>query len=319
MGQSLVSVILPVFNAERYVAPALESVLQQTHDNLQVIVIDDGSTDNSLQIVRAVAAGDARVRIHARENRGLVATLNEALSHCDGEFVARMDADDICRRDRITKQLGYLEEHGLDIVGGAVEIFADDKVIAVKPFPQHNAALKASILCWGGHFCHPAVLARRTLFDRYGYEDFAGIEDFALWIRLALDPSVRMGNLPDVVLRYRDHPKQVTKAEKIDWHRERQRAVMVEQMVRYAGARAELVDAFEQAIRPKKLLLMPWRRRRIEAYIDWLMASERLELEVKAALLAYVRERLVAKRRPRNKTALLGALEHRVRALGLVR
>ena len=104
----LVSVVLPVYNAEEYISEALKSILNQTYDNLEVVVVNDGSTDHSLHVIRSLA--DKRVKIISRENRGLVASLNEGIDAASGDYIARMDADDISHPERISKQIRLLEE-----------------------------------------------------------------------------------------------------------------------------------------------------------------------------------------------------------------
>ena len=89
-----ITVLLPVYNGEKFIAEAVTSILEQSYANFELLVMDDGSTDGTPQVLEPLAAGDARVRVHRRENRGLIATLNEGLAMCSTELVARMDADD---------------------------------------------------------------------------------------------------------------------------------------------------------------------------------------------------------------------------------
>ena len=106
----LVSVLLPIYNAGPYLAAALESILRQDYRRLEVIAIDDGSSDNSLEILERYRQADSRVSIISRENRGLVATLNEGLAVTRGELVARMDADDIAYPWRLSRQVALFEQ-----------------------------------------------------------------------------------------------------------------------------------------------------------------------------------------------------------------
>jgi glycosyltransferase involved in cell wall biosynthesis len=119
----LVSVVLPVYNAQRYVAAALESVLGQSMSDLEVIAIDDGSSDGSLAEMERIAAADARVRLVSRPNRGLVATLNEGVAAAGGEWIARMDADDVSLPERFATQLDFMQSARVDVCGSAVANF----------------------------------------------------------------------------------------------------------------------------------------------------------------------------------------------------
>ena len=109
MNSKLVSVIIPVFNAELYIQEAVESICRQTYKELEIIIVDDGSTDGTLQILKSF--NDQRINLIARENRGLISTLNECVALSTGAYIARMDADDICRPMRIERQVKYLENH----------------------------------------------------------------------------------------------------------------------------------------------------------------------------------------------------------------
>src|SRR5690242_20811965 len=102
-----VSVLMPVYNAEHYLQTAVESVLNQTFKDFELVAFDDGSTDRSLSMLRAFESKDARVRVISRENRGYLIALNEMIALARGEYLARMDADDICRPTRFEKQVKF--------------------------------------------------------------------------------------------------------------------------------------------------------------------------------------------------------------------
>ncbi|HTF66818.1 MAG TPA: glycosyltransferase family A protein, partial [Edaphobacter sp.] len=110
MSIPLVSVLLPVYNGEPYLDAALASILRQDYERLEVIAIDDGSTDGSLQVLERYRKADGRISIVSRENRGLIATLNEGLAMAKGELVARMDADDVCYTARLSRQVSVLKQ-----------------------------------------------------------------------------------------------------------------------------------------------------------------------------------------------------------------
>ena len=123
MTVPLVSVLLPVYNAEPYLGAALESILRQDHKRLEIIAIDDGSRDRSLEIMRRYQQADGRITIVSRENRGLIATLNEGLALAKGDLIARMDADDISYPSRLSRQVSsFVEQPELALCGTGIDL-----------------------------------------------------------------------------------------------------------------------------------------------------------------------------------------------------
>ncbi|MDD5333373.1 MAG: glycosyltransferase [Rhodoferax sp.] len=207
----LVSVLLPVFNAERYVEAALQSILNQTFGNFECIVIDDGSTDATLRILEQFQQKDERVVLVSRENKGLVDTLNEGIKIARGEWIARMDADDIALPNRLEVQLAWIERTGADICGSWVRFFgAKDK--RVLRHPLSDQAIRVGLM-FGTMFAHPTVLMRTGLAKRLLYDkQWEKCEDYDLWTRAA-QLDCRMTNVPEVLLLYRQHPRQVSNRE----------------------------------------------------------------------------------------------------------
>src|SRR4051812_11486227 len=120
-----VSVVMPVYNTERYLKYALDSVLAQTFKDYEFIILDDGSSDDSVHIIQEYAERDDRIRFFPLEHRGYVSLLRRGLNHCRGEFVARMDSDDISMPDRFEKQIAYLREHPEVVALGTRVILID--------------------------------------------------------------------------------------------------------------------------------------------------------------------------------------------------
>jgi glycosyltransferase involved in cell wall biosynthesis len=203
----LISVILPVYNAERYVGQAIESILGQTLGDFELIVIDDGSTDSSSDVIKRYAAQDRRIVPVSRENRGLVATLNEGIDLARGQWIARMDADDIALPNRFERQIAHLRQTGADLCGGAVRCFGNRK--AVWRFPISHEGCEVQLL-FDVPFAHPTVIGRKELFATLRYDPaFETSEDYDLWQRVWA-AGYRMINVPDVVLRYQVHGGQVS-------------------------------------------------------------------------------------------------------------
>lgn len=202
-----ISVLLPLYNGERYIREAVESVLAQSHREFELLVLDDGSTDRSLQIVNALAAGDARVRVISRENRGLVATLNELLAQARSDVIARMDADDVCLPNRFERQLAFLEANPQIVcVGGDVEMIDEcGRFLTTLNLPQHDADIQREALKGHAPLFHPAAMIRTAALRAIeGYRaDYWPAEDLDLWLRLG--EVGQLANLPKPVLRYRLH------------------------------------------------------------------------------------------------------------------
>ncbi|WOI58409.1 glycosyltransferase family 2 protein [Palleronia sp. LCG004] len=200
-----VSVLLPVYNAQAYLAEAIESILRQSFADFEFLIIDDGSTDGSVEIVSLYAARDPRIRFVARENRGLVATLNELAEMAQGEYLARMDADDISLSDRFLHQVARLDaEPGLSALGTWwLNIDEMGNPIYVATPPLDHPTVDALNLSGVAALSHPSVMMRTDRFREVGcyIETYKSAEDVDLWLRLA--EHGRLANLDEVLLRYR--------------------------------------------------------------------------------------------------------------------
>lgn len=203
-----ISVALPVYNGERYLAEAIDSILAQTFTDFELIIIDDGSTDASLNILRRYEKRDARIRLISRENRNLVATLNEIIDLARGRWIARMDQDDIALPHRFERQLEWLNQVEGDICGSGVEYFGTSDRRILK-HPKTNEAINMALL-FGCSFAHPTVMMRTDLVRQLRYDDaWEKCEDYDLWER-ASQVGWKMSNLPEVLLLYRQHEGQIS-------------------------------------------------------------------------------------------------------------
>lgn len=203
-----VSVLMPVYNGERYLTEAIESILEQTFDDFEFLIINDGSTDRSREILERHAARDARVRVFHRENRGITPTLNELLRLARADLVARMDADDIALPERFARQVRHLEENpDCALVGASVIIIdPEGRDLAARAVPLNHAEIVEGFLRGGGQFVfHPATMFRRKLaLDLGGYQErFPLAQDLDLFLRMA--ETARLTNLPEPLLKYREH------------------------------------------------------------------------------------------------------------------
>jgi len=206
-----VSVLMPVHNSEKYLRGAIDSILNQTFVDFEFLIIDDYSTDNSLQIVESYS--DPRIRIVKNStNMGIACSLNKGLELAKGEYIAPMDADDVAVIDRFTVQVDFLDNHpSIGIVGSAIEVIDEEG----RPFRIVNKPLNDSEIRWHlllkNPFAHSAVMLRRKLIEKYRLfydRQFETVQDYDFWSRLLL--LTKGANISQVLLQYRVHSKSAT-------------------------------------------------------------------------------------------------------------
>lgn len=195
----LVSIVIPMYDAATTVEEAVRSLLTQTYDSIEVVVVDDGSRDRSVEIVRRMA--DPRLRIAPQEHRGLVPALVRGCAEAEGEYVARLDADDVTYPERIAAQTAYLEKHDeIGLLGTWASLCDEDgRTWSFEP-PPNDAALRRYLLR-DNPFVHSTVMFRKQAYsDAGGYADGPN-EDYRLWIRMAR--AWKIAILPDVLVMHR--------------------------------------------------------------------------------------------------------------------
>lgn len=201
----LVSVLMPVYNGADYIEEAINSILVQTFDQFEFILIDDGSSDNSDEIIKRYQ--DNRiVFIKHKVNKGLVESLNSGLSNAKGKYIARMDQDDVAMPTRLARQVTFMESNPEFIVCGT-----SVQYIGNKPYRQvllSDEEIKVSMM-FGCPFVHPTVMIRRSVLVEYNLrynEKYKHAEDYGLWVDMM--EYGKYANLPTIELRYRIHELQ---------------------------------------------------------------------------------------------------------------
>ena len=208
-----VSVMMPVYNASAFVRDAIEGLRAQTWTDFELLVLDDGSTDDSGAIVDHVARADTRIRVIHRENRGIAKTRNELLHLARGEFVAVNDADDISLPTRLERQVQYLRAHPNCVAVGSRMRFIDPRGKEVCEYftqTSHAEIEKVHLAGLGSAMGHSSVMMRREAALRVGgyREEFPVAEDLDLWLRLA--EIGELANLPDVLVTYQLHEASIS-------------------------------------------------------------------------------------------------------------
>lgn len=217
----IISVLLPVYNAEKFVGAAIDSILTQSYNDFELIIINDGSTDGSEDLIKSYA--DPRiVYLENETNKGLVKSLNSGLAAVRGIYIARMDADDISCSDRFEKQVNFLERRPeIGVLGGAYrEITSTGQERSIHRFPLTHHLLSWS-LCYRNPIAHPSVMLRKDLLTKIGGypTDVIIPEDYYLWC--TLNSRTMFANLPDILIKYRLHGGSISVRLKAQNHENR--------------------------------------------------------------------------------------------------
>lgn len=206
------SVLMPVYNVQDYVAEAIESMLNQTFSDFELIVLDDCSTDHTAEVVKSFV--DPRIIYHRNEiNTGLANNLNTGLKMANGEFIARMDGDDISLPERLQTQIDFLNTHpDVDLCSCGMQMFGADNQVWVRDFDPEQ--VKITMIFYSA-VLHASSVFRRASFEKYNLkynQEAFPAEDYDLWSRAIF--YCKMVNLPDVMYMYRMHHAQVTSTDK---------------------------------------------------------------------------------------------------------
>lgn len=208
----LISVVLPAYNAEKYISLAVNSILKQEMNKFELIIINDGSTDRTIKILEEFSRLDSRILVVNRENKGLVYSLNEGIKLAQTNIIARMDADDIAMPERFGEQMAYLDSHPDCVcVGSDIEIMDDQgrKLVVWKQY-KSDADIQRGALQGHCTICHPSAMFRKSAFDLCGgyRQDMYLAEDLDLWLRLG--EIGELANVDQMLLRYRMLPQSIS-------------------------------------------------------------------------------------------------------------
>lgn len=198
---------MPVYNGEKYLREAIESILNQTAGCFEFIIVNDGSTDSSPLIIEEYKRNDNRIKVVTQKNQGLIASLNTAIGEARGKYIARMDADDISLPKRFEKQVDLCEKYGLDLCGCHFNVIDElsrsiSSVLTLTDSRFFGVALIRSV-----PFAHGSVLFNREFYLKnklsYGNTKYPKAEDYALWCQFYVH-NARFGNVDDFLFNYRD-------------------------------------------------------------------------------------------------------------------
>ena len=209
MGTKKISVIMPVYNTkEEYLRVAIESILNQTYPDFEFIIVNDGSTNNAEEVILSYT--DDRIVYLKQENQGIVSALNAGWDRANGEYIARMDSDDISFPERFEKQIKFLEENPeYSLVGSWAEVIPNNRIIKLP------VDIKLMDLLADCTFISSSILLRKADFDKYKlrYSKLTELaEDYLLYARAT--KYLKMSNLQEVLLNYRVYPENISSSQK---------------------------------------------------------------------------------------------------------
>lgn len=258
-----VSVLMPVYNAQDFLAEAIDCILAQTFTDWELICVDDGSTDTSLAILRDYQAKDKRIHVISRPNTGIVGALNDALSAARGEYLARMDADDTCKPQRFARQIDYLYAHPDCVAVGTWVIRTDPfgSPAGKQDAPLDHDQIDVSLMrAQGDVITHATIMGRRHAFLAIGgwRPKYNWVEDLDLFLRLA--EVGKLANIPEYLYGYRRHVGSVC-FRNYELMCERLKHVLIEAYQR----RGRTDTPHFSAIRPE----LPAKQSAAEHYRNW--------------------------------------------------
>lgn len=211
-GEPKISVLMSCYNGSRWLAEAIDSVLAQTFKNFEFILVDDGSKDSTLEIIRAYAARDVRIVVVSKRNTGLADSLNTGLALAKGVWVARIDQDDLCEPYRLKRQLVFASRHpGLVLLGsGFAEIDESGKIVKEHRYPQEHTGLVMHLERLQRFFPHSSAFYRADAARHVGGYNtrITRAEDWRLWLELSLQGELAC--LPESLVRIRKHSGQMS-------------------------------------------------------------------------------------------------------------
>ena len=246
MSKPAISVVVPVYNAGKYLATAIGSIIEQTFDDWEMVCVNDGSTDGSGEILDWFSSRDPRIRVEHQSNSGVVAAANRGHELAQAEFVCRMDADDIAMPNRLAGQLAYMRSHPdcAAVSGAILEIDSNSEPLGVQRLPLDHESIVQRLLNRRTGLFQPASMMRAEAFKKIGgfRAKYQWIEDHDLWLRMR--QVGQLENTEDIVLCYRLHESSCT------WSMAELRSDLMSQLMREVNIDRGNINVGKEAITP---------------------------------------------------------------------
>jgi len=257
---TMISIILPVWKAApEYFSSSLKSILDQSYNDLEILIIFQKSHTNLDDKIMNILDGnsdDHRLKIIIRETPAFIDALNLGIQKAEGQFIARMDADDISEKNRFEEQLEFLRTHNFSMVGSQVtSIDEQGNVIGHIDFPTSHDEIRHKIM-FHNPFAHPSILLRREVFEKIGLYNpkFEGAEDYDLYFRI-ISKNFRVGNVPEYLIRLRETPNSLMRGS--GWFKKRLRYWQVKRDAVFKHGFTKPSDIAYFSISPLVILLSP--------------------------------------------------------------
>lgn len=228
-----VSVIMPVYNVEKYAQEAIESILGQTYGDFELIIVNDGSVDGTAELIEAVSKADSRIRVLHQDNRGVSRSFNRGLELASGEYIARMDGDDVSFPDRLGLQVAHLDANTecVAVSGGVLIVDEEGDPVSISQPVARHAAIVDRLLgkvrgTEGTIFVNPCAMARGSIIREIGgcRAEYEPTDDRDLWLRMS--ERGQLFNLQSVLLKYRINERGISRARTLEQRRQSIRAVV---------------------------------------------------------------------------------------------
>ncbi|NLD26410.1 MAG: glycosyltransferase family 2 protein [Acholeplasmataceae bacterium] len=198
---------MPVYNGEKFLGEAIESILNQSFKDFELLLINDGSTDHSIEIIRTYMQADSRMQLIVNsQNLGIAESTNVGIAHANGEYIALMDQDDISMQDRLIKEVTFLDNHReVSVVGGNTFILEGQKNVHERQPLLVSPVLIRWALLFRNQLRNPTVMMRREIFTKHqaSYENFSPLQDYRFWLKINM--KCWFANIPDNLVVYRIH------------------------------------------------------------------------------------------------------------------
>lgn len=280
-----ISVLLPVYNAKAFIAESIQSILDQTEPDFELLIVDDCSTDGSIEIIDSFK--DPRIIFHKKKrNSGYTESLNWAIDQAKGEYIARMDADDVSLPNRFEKQLKFLMFNpDISICGTDAFVRGGNLIFN---YPQTPKAIFANLLM-GNSLIHPSIFGRSEIFKKFKYDrSKEPAEDYDLFTRLVIE-NKRLANIPEKLLIYRLHSEQTSEVRKIKQIQSAKRSML--QLFKYFNYDQDLYpdSLVSNAIWPERVFLRPELIQAIKWYAS--LNSLKKNLDIDHSYLNFVLKR----------------------------
>jgi glycosyltransferase involved in cell wall biosynthesis len=213
MKNPKVTILMPVYNGEKYLKEAIDSIISQTFSDFEFLIIDDGSTDSSLELIKSY--DDQRIRLYVNDgNKGVVAALNRGIDLAKGKYIARMDCDDISMPGRLEKQVYFLDKNLKVGVCGTSAVFIDENGKELGAYDKESGDSLALEIWKPSPIIHPSAMIRVSSLGQLRYkEEFIHAEDYGLWSEMS--GFCKLDNLPERLLSYRVHGGNITKKHRV--------------------------------------------------------------------------------------------------------